>query len=263
HRARAAYHAQFSDVLVAFVRRDEFVWVWDARTDLTPLARVSVSGESSAGDGGRQQAVDGMADEDHEWKSENRTAWIQLDWPEPVRVGLVRLFDRLDRHDNVLGGTLSFSDGSTVKVPALPVTGKPLPVSFAPRTVEWVRFTIDQSEGYTPGLAEIEVHGAPGRSTGNLPPRLLRGPTPGASSLGPGQTATLSVEATDLDGDPLTFSWATTGGAIAGKGSTAVFTAPRAGTEDTVCVVTVVVSDGHGGVDSNSAFVTVPGKQRR
>ena len=263
HRVLVAYHSQFSDFLASFVRRDEFFWVREEPTDLTPLARVSVSSESSEGDGGREHAVDGFADIEHEWKSgDAHGAWIQLDWPEPVRLGLVRLWDRLDRHDNVLAGTLSFSDGSTVEVPALPPTGKPLPVTFSPRTVSWVRFTIDRSEGYNPGLAEIEAHGASARGTGNLPPQILRGPMPAASSVPAGQPLTLSVEAADLDGDPLQYAWATTAGSIAGKGASAVL-ASQGLAPGTVCVVTVTVSDGRGGVDRNSAFVTVAGKPRR
>ena len=98
-----------------------------------------------------------------EWVSATKTAgWVQLDWPTAQSVQVVRLFDRINASDQVTGGTLSFSDGSTVPVGSLPNDGlSALEARFAAKAVKWVRFTIDSSSASTlsPGLAELEVLG--------------------------------------------------------------------------------------------------------
>ena len=77
----------------------------------------------------------------------------------------------------MLAGTLSFSDGTSIAVGALPADGKLLPVTFAPKTVTWVRFTIDQAQGTAAGLSEIQVLGvAAAQSAANVAPHFLEGP---------------------------------------------------------------------------------------
>ncbi len=66
--------------------------------------------------------------------------------------------------------------------------------------------------------------------------------------------ATVSVAATDPDGDALTYSYSVSGGAIQGVGASATWTAPgQAGS----CSVTVNVSDGKGGTASGNGSLTV------
>jgi hypothetical protein len=66
--------------------------------------------------------------------------------------------------------------------------------------------------------------------------------------------ATVTVAATDPDGDALTYSYTVSGGAIAPNGASATWTAPaQAGAYS----VTVTVSDGNGGQASNNGALTV------
>jgi len=128
--------------------------------NISPLATVTISSaEESPG-----QAVgvaDGVVDS-REWvtRQEMGGAWIKLNWDRPALVSEIALYDRPDRSDNVLGGTLSFDDGSVIPVPALPPAGTPWRISFPPKTVHWVLFRIDRAEGRNTGLEEIMVFGA-------------------------------------------------------------------------------------------------------
>ncbi|HKO92902.1 MAG TPA: hypothetical protein VJU61_17220, partial [Polyangiaceae bacterium] len=82
-----------------------------------------------------------------------------LSWPAATTVSSVTLFDRPNSDDQVLGGTLSFSDGSSVAVGALSNGGSAVQVSFASRSVTWLRFTVSSvsANTYSVGLAELEV----------------------------------------------------------------------------------------------------------
>ena len=66
------------------------------------------------------------------------------------------LYDRPNLDDQILGGTLLFSDGSSIQVGALPNDGSPLSINFTARNVSWVKFRVDQATGWI-GLSEIEV----------------------------------------------------------------------------------------------------------
>jgi hypothetical protein len=60
--------------------------------------------------------------------------------------------------------------------------------------------------------------------------------------------------ATDSDGDELSYEWATTGGDISGMGAVVNWTAPE---EVGMYDVTVVVKDGHGSSDTDSVSISV------
>jgi hypothetical protein len=178
-----AYASQVTTHYLSFARKDEFFWMSDVGANLAITATVTASSENSAGNQGRLKAVDGVIDgapndAAREWVSANQLAgaWIQLDWSAPVSVAQVNLYDRPNGSENVLAGTLSFSDGTSIAVGALPTDGKALPVTFAPKTVTWVRFTINQAQGTATGLSEIQVLGLPAQSTANVAPHFLRGP---------------------------------------------------------------------------------------
>jgi len=64
-------------------------------------------------------------------------------------------------------------------------------------------------------------------------------------------------EATDADGDNLTYRWACTNGTIEGASATVTWAAPQTPGSH---MITVVVSDGRGGVSKKDIIVTVPEK---
>jgi hypothetical protein len=132
----------------------------EAVQNIAPLATVSVSSVEEA-PGQSIGVADGVVDT-KEWvtREEMNGAWIKLSWDRPVLVTEIALYDRPDRSTNVLGGTLSFDDGSSVAVPALPPAGTPWRLSFPPKTVHWVMFRIDRAEGRNTGLEEMMVFGA-------------------------------------------------------------------------------------------------------
>src|SRR6267142_3054296 len=231
-QAMDAYPSQVTTHLLSFARKDEFFWLSDFGVNLAITAQVSASSEASANS--RMKAVDGFADgaphdASREWVSASQLsgAWLQLDWPAPVSVAQVNLYDRPLGGENVLAGTLSFSDGTSIAVGALPTDGKLLPVTFAPKTVTWVRFTIDQATGTAAGLSELQVLGVPAQSTANIAPHFLEGPGGNSdNAILSAQTANFSVVAHDLNGDAVQYEWSADGGTIQGSGATAVFTPP-------------------------------------
>jgi hypothetical protein len=128
--------------------------------NIAPFATVTVS--SSLQDEGRlgSGVADGVVDQ-RGWlaREEMGGAWIQLTWNAPAVITEIVLYDRPNRLENVLGGTLTFDDGSSVAVPALPPGGNPWRASFPPKPVHWVMFRIDRAEGRNTGLEEIMVFG--------------------------------------------------------------------------------------------------------
>jgi hypothetical protein len=73
----------------------------------------------------------------------------------------VWLFDRPNTLDQVTGGTLEFSDGSTIKLakPLPDTAAKGLEVAFAAKTVTWVKLTVTSVKEGSPniGVAEFGV----------------------------------------------------------------------------------------------------------
>jgi hypothetical protein len=128
--------------------------------NIAPLATVTVSSEDTS----RGQTGAGVADgqpDASEWISagEGAGAWITLTWDRPATVSEIDLYDRPDPFVNVLSGTLTFEDGSAIIVHALPATGAPERVIFAPKTIRSVTFRIERAQGRNAGLGEIMVIG--------------------------------------------------------------------------------------------------------
>lgn len=144
-------------------------------------------------------------DTTREWATVGGKAgsWIEARWPTPYEINKVVLYDRPNPSDNVTGGTLRFSDGSTVAVGALPADGSAKIVTFPARRVTAMRFTVGSVSASTTavGLAELQAF------TTNVAPQAVVT----ASS----QNATASQQATrTIDGYPSGAGreWATVGG---------------------------------------------------
>jgi outer membrane protein OmpA-like peptidoglycan-associated protein len=96
--------------------------------------------------------------------------------------------------------------------------------------------------------AEVHVEPRP-----NRPPTMSCSASP--SSVKPGGHANITATANDPDNDPLTYSWETSGGQIAGTGSTVEL--DTTGLAPSNYTVTGHVSDGRGGTAVCRASVTV------
>ncbi len=260
--------------LFSFAKRNEFFWIRDFSTNLAGLATVSVSSETPSSGQLGTSAVDGFIQgypgyAPWEWATQGELAgaWINLSWPSPVTISQVALYNRQDLVDDVLSGTLSFSDGTAVPVGQLPINGNAFLVSFAPKTVTSMKFTVDDAVGQNIGLAEIEVYGKMAGTTANHP-QIFQGPVASAAyqtdaygqkltpSITDAQTTNLNVVAFDVDAQPLSYVWTADAGTLTGTGPTAVFNPPIVATS-TFVTATANVSNGQGGTAQNSTFITV------
>ena len=114
-------------------------------------------------------AIDGVlegytdGDDAREWASNGETvgAYIQLDWMQQVTIDSITLHDRPNSNDQVRGGLLHFSDGSTISVGVLANNGNGVEIDFDPKHISWVRFEVTETSGSTlnAGLMEIVVSG--------------------------------------------------------------------------------------------------------
>jgi LmbE family N-acetylglucosaminyl deacetylase len=132
-----------------------------------PGVKVTASSENVATGQTADKVVDGIAfgdpiDRTTEWAAVGATAgsWIQLDFPTPTTVNGVVLVDRPNLVDQVTGGTLVFSDGSTVSTGALANNGSPVTIGFPARTTTSIRLIITSVSPTTQniGLAEFETY---------------------------------------------------------------------------------------------------------
>ncbi|MBK7623729.1 MAG: discoidin domain-containing protein [Kineosporiaceae bacterium] len=218
------------------------------------LGATATASTQNTGDGQTAaKAIDGSplgypADYSREWASvrQGAGAWIQLTWANSVTLDHVVLNDRPNASDQITSGTLTFSDGSSAPVGSLTNDGSAVTVTFTPRTVTWVRLTVNTVSAGTGnvGLAEFEAWGVPANGgPTNRPPVANAGAD---QSVSAGSTVTLSGSgSSDPDGNTLTYAWTQTSGpAVTLSSATAVsptFTAPAAGSSVTF---SLVVSDG-------------------
>jgi hypothetical protein len=110
------------------------------------VARIATVRASSAHAGSTPEgAVDGTVegtqnDISREWVSqgESASAMMRLSW----------LFDRPNRIDQIMAGTLVFSDGTTIKTGELPDdAAKGLELKFAPKKIRWLIFVVEKTKG--------------------------------------------------------------------------------------------------------------------
>ena len=141
-----------------------------------PGVTAKASSESSGY--AAERVFDGFEREAADWASKGeQNPWIELHWDKPIRADRVQLFDRTSI-DDAHGGTLTFSDGSSVEVSGLPTNGEGKTFTFPIREFEWVRFQVEGGTGPNVGLLEFEVYAEPGVPTG----------PPGSTSLAPTAT---------------------------------------------------------------------------
>ncbi|MEW8050556.1 MAG: PIG-L family deacetylase [Candidatus Thiodiazotropha sp.] len=138
--------------------------------NVAPTASVTASSQNTSTSQTADKAVDTVPsgypnDHTREWATtgEGAGAWIEMTWSSGQTVDRILLYDRPNGNDQIVSGTLTFSDGSTVAVGALENSGGATEIFITPRTVTSLRFTVDQVTPATlnVGLAEIEVFATP------------------------------------------------------------------------------------------------------
>lgn len=233
--------------------------------DLALHATATASSQNTSTAQTANKAIDGIVDGaggnpgdyTKEWATVGGGAgsWLKLSWTGAQTVNQVVLYDRPNLDDQVTGGTLTFSDGSTVNVPTLNNDGTATTVTFPAKTTTTILFTITSVSSTTQniGLAEIMVY-APGTGgSGSTPPTANAGPN---QVVNTGATVQLDGSGSYDPGSSPTYSWTQTGGpAVTLSDPTAVkptFTAPSGATTLTF---QLVVSDGS--TSSNPSTVTI------
>jgi LmbE family N-acetylglucosaminyl deacetylase len=261
-----------SSYLFGFVKAGEFFWVRNFQTNVAVLATATASSQMTSGLQAASNAIDGIIagvpnplddglnytsfapSGGGEWVTNGQLAgaWIKLTWPSSVTTSEVILYGRPDGTDNVLSGTLTFSDGSSVPVGALPVGGAGYPITFPSKTITWMQFTVNTAQGQNIGLAEIEVFGTLTSSVGSFGPQMTDGPVANPATVGVGQIAPMTTSAFDVYGYPLTYTWSANAGSVTGSGTSVNYNPPAA---SGTYAATVIVTDGHGNSTQNSTFI--------
>jgi len=134
-------------------------------TNLAPNAAISVSSEYTNPNWSKEKLTDGIIGQNGngEWASNGeQTPWAQLNWNTPITTNKVILFDRPSPAETINAGRLTFSDGSSINVSALPDNGTAKELAFPARTISWVRFTVTNGSGPNNGLSEFQVFEADG-----------------------------------------------------------------------------------------------------
>lgn len=118
---------------------------------------LTTSTQVDLGPHAQLRATDGNATSTGEWVSTETNPWVQVRWVNSHQIDRVVLHDRVSTSSNVNGGTLTFSDGTSVAVTGVPANGTAKVVSFTPKSVTWVRFQAAGGTGTGNGLAELRV----------------------------------------------------------------------------------------------------------
>ncbi len=231
-----------------------------ATTNIAPLATVTASSQDTATGQTAAKAVDGVIDGYPgnylaEWATTGGVAgsWLNLAWSSPQTINEVILYDRPNLSDQVTGGTLTFSDGSTVNVPALNNDGSATTVTFPAKTTTSLLFTVTSVSSTTQnvGLAEIQVY----PSGGSTP---LTADAGSNQSVATNATVTLDGSGSYDPGNNPVYKWTQTAGtSVTLSSATAVkpsFTAPSTATALTF---QLVVTDGSQTSQPSSVNITV------
>ncbi|GJN94214.1 hypothetical protein Rhopal_007288-T1 [Rhodotorula paludigena] len=137
------------------------------------LARNATAGASSWAEATQQtpdKAIDGIisgyredgsGDYTKEWASDHETAgaYFTLDWVAPVVANRFVLYDRPNLDDQLTSGSITFSDGSTLPVPALNNDGSATTIDFAEKEFDSLVLSVLSTSNTTSsvGLAEFEI----------------------------------------------------------------------------------------------------------
>src|SRR5690554_3425446 len=107
--------------------------------NIAPSDKVTTSSEKN-GKYSALKAIDGLIgiENQGEWASASgRTSWgaidypwIKLEWEKPQNINRIILYDRPIQESHIAGGTLHFSDGTSIFVNQIPNDGRAKAVDF-------------------------------------------------------------------------------------------------------------------------------------
>jgi LmbE family N-acetylglucosaminyl deacetylase len=135
-------------------------------TNLAAQAFTTVSSENAGTQQYGYKVSDGYATGSpaaptREWATAGGKAgsWLKLSWNSPRTMTRVVLYDRPNANDQITGATLTFDNGDSVTVPALPNNGAGYTVTFPAHTASMMQLTVTSVSATTQnvGLSEIEV----------------------------------------------------------------------------------------------------------
>jgi len=154
---------------------------------------ATATASSAERDSPAKSAIDGKIDgyprnEAAEWVTQGSGAgaWIKLTWSSPQAINSIALYDRPNLDDQILAGSIKFSDGSSIPVGPLDNAGKATNVNMNGQvTTTSLQFTITKvsASNVNIGLAEIVVMGAPAKQSSSP------APTPSSSSSSSARTS--------------------------------------------------------------------------
>ena len=138
-----------------------------AGPDLALSATATASSQTTSTGQTAAKAIDGAVggypgNSMEEWATVGGKAgsWLSLTWATAQTFDTIVLYDRPNLNDQITGGNIQFSDGSSVSVGTLPNNGAANVLSFAAKTVTSLQLNITSVSSTTQniGLAEIQVY---------------------------------------------------------------------------------------------------------
>ncbi len=113
---------------------------------------------------GAEKAINGYAaanipeGAEFEWASQGEAnPTITINWYDKITVGTIVLYDRVNADDHVIGGVITFSDGSEIEFDEIPNDGAPYYIDIPDKETTSIEINT-VTEGPNPGFAEIEVY---------------------------------------------------------------------------------------------------------
>lgn len=166
YKALSKHLTQFAYTLADRIINGDMVY-WNRRTDsLTYDASISVSsGRAELLNDFKLISTDKTLPKKTKFngcvssfKKDDKEKTVTVKFKSPKNISCISLYDDYDLKRNILGGVITFSDGSTVSVPALNPNGSETRVKFATKEgITSFTFKVTSFEGDTAGLCEIEA----------------------------------------------------------------------------------------------------------